>query len=204
MLIFLYRSAAHHGSHAVLKFLKVFLIVQVAVIAVSALHRMNLYQDVFGFTVLRLYVEWFIYFSLGILVLAGGSILINWPFRSFFYTTMVLGLAAFGIVASINVDRMIARENVDRFLEEGRELDINYLVHTLSPDTIPEIQRINERGDYLYQREQKEDGAFSVVHNNLGNSVVVSIKYYPKTHSWREYNFGLEEAQKVADKLPKF
>jgi len=201
MLIFFYRSAVFHGSTLVLKLLKILLIVQVGVIAMSALKRMNIYQDVFGYTVLRLYVEWFIYFCMVILALSAVSVGIDWKFRYFFYTSMLCGVVAMGIVSSINVDRMIARENVDRYLNGGKELDMGYLVFYLSIDAVPEIKRAFDAG-YVYKGTNNDlhytKDNFSEIY--LGNKFThlhrrVSGKKYmsfSQIHeSWKEFNFGV-------------
>ncbi|HAZ28903.1 MAG TPA: hypothetical protein DCY48_03980 [Candidatus Magasanikbacteria bacterium] len=155
-LVINYRSAASHGMSMAIKLLKSVFIVQVGVVAVSALHRMNVYQDEFGYTVLRLYVEWFIYFIFALLVLTLVSIFVCSSFRTFFYGVLGIGLIALVIVSSLNVDRMIARENVDRYIQEGKELDMFYLVFELSEDAEPEIQRALEQGfDMLSVLEEK-------------------------------------------------
>ncbi|MBU0661426.1 DUF4173 domain-containing protein [Patescibacteria group bacterium] len=146
MLVLFYRSSSAHGHKNLLTMLKVFLIVQVEVIAYSALHRMNLYQDAYGYTVLRLYVEWFIYLVLALLIFAAASMMTKLKFRTFFYTVLVSGIVAFTCVSLMNVDRMIAKENIDRALFEGKELDVQYLLYDLSIDTAPELKRAFDAG----------------------------------------------------------
>ncbi|PLX28560.1 hypothetical protein C0581_01480 [Candidatus Parcubacteria bacterium] len=207
MLIVFYRSAVHHGSHTLLKILKVLLVVQVGVIAMSALKRMNIYQDQFGYTVLRLYVEWFIYFSVIILTLSAVSISIDWKFRNFLYTSMVLGVGAMCIVSSINVDRVIARENVDRYINEGKELDMRYLIFDLSLDAAPEIKRAFDAG-FVYTKLGSNP---SYLVNDIekvyfGKSRIrtygrLSNKWYNHfsdiEQSWREFNFGIQKLKNL-------
>ncbi|MBT3539389.1 DUF4173 domain-containing protein [Candidatus Parcubacteria bacterium] len=207
MLIVFYRSAVHHGSHTLLKLLKILLVIQVGVIAMSALKRMNIYQDQFGYTVLRLYVEWFIYFCVIILTLSAVSISVDWKFRNFLYTSMVLGVGAMCIVSSINVDRVIARENVDRYINEGKELDMGYLVFHLSVDAIPEVKRAFDSG-FEYKGTNNDlsyrEGNFKNIY--LGNKFRhlhkrISNKDYKNfsdiKQSWREFNFGIEKLKNL-------
>jgi hypothetical protein len=226
MLIVFYRSTVFHGSTSLLKILKIFFIIQVGVIALSALKRMNLYQDEFGYTVLRLYVEWFIYFAMIILALSAVSVGIDWKFRNFLYTSMALGLVAFTVVASINVDRMIARENVDRYLNEGKELDIAYLVSDLSIDAVPEVKRAFENGFTVEASRQggaptnvPEEGRFLITKNNFSLMYFDENVVYDRggwfagigsrfsfskidrfseiSMNWREFNFGLDRLKKL-------
>lgn len=136
MMAIVYRSYSHSKAPGIITALQILLMVQVGIIAVSALKRMNLYQDAFGFTVLRLYVEWFIYFVLAVLVFAAVSIVSRLPFWKFFYGSIVAGVLALTIVASLNVDKLIAEENVRRFQQEGKSIDIPYL-SKLSVDAAP-------------------------------------------------------------------
>jgi hypothetical protein len=202
MLVFFYRSTAHHGTHKLLQFLKVLLIVQVGVIGYSALHRINLYQEAYGYTVLRLYVEWFIYFAMFILAIAAGSIVIEWRFRKFFYTAMICGVVALTAVTSVNVDNMIAKENVDRFILNGKELDIEYLVSDLSIDTAPEVVRAFEAG-YVYSERPAQfhsynrnefykyfddENARYRSHGPFSNDIILR----EVNASWMSYNMGVQ------------
>ncbi len=203
MLIFFYRSAVHHGSGFFLKFLKIFLIFQVCVVAISALSRMNLYQDQFGYTILRLYVEWFIYFSMLILLISAVSIAINWKFRNFFYTSAVFGLVALSIVTSVNVDKMNAKENVDRYINDGKELDMGYLIYHLSIDAAPEVKRAFDAG-YVYKGNNNDlhydANTFQKVYLSDQRNVHKRLKDEDKNYqnfsdikqNWKEFNFGVE------------
>lgn len=133
--------------------LKILLIIQVAVVAMSALKRMNIYQDAYGFTVLRLYVEWFIYLILAILVTWMVCLFSRVSFRGMFYTTLAIGLMALSVISLINVDGMIAKKNVDRHINDGKELDVGYLLVDLSVDVIPEVKRaiFHHQGELAFE-----------------------------------------------------
>jgi hypothetical protein len=110
------------------------------VIVCSALVRMWSYQQAYGFTVLRLVVEsaelW-----LGLvylLVIAAGTRL-GWLPR----TVVASGLAALLVLALVNPERLIVRENVVRWQHTGT-LDLAYL-GTLSPDAVPELAALPDR-----------------------------------------------------------
>jgi two-component system, OmpR family, sensor histidine kinase BaeS len=104
------------------------------VVVASALHRMHVYQEAYGFTRLRLLVDVFEGW-LGLLVLAvlagGVALRARWLPRFALLSGVValLGLALF------NPDAWIAEQNLDRYAETGR-VDWEYL-HGLSDDAVP-------------------------------------------------------------------
>jgi signal transduction histidine kinase len=107
---------------------------QTMVVVASALHRMNVYQDAYGFTQLRLLVDVFEGW-LGVLVLAvaaaGVVMRAGWLPRF----ALISGVVALLGLAAINPDAWIARQNVDRYETTGR-IDYTFL-HSLSDDAVP-------------------------------------------------------------------
>lgn len=95
------------------------------VVVVSALHRMHVYQEAYGFTTLRLSVDVFEGW-LGVVVLlvmvVGGLGHGRWLPR----LALVTGAVALLGLAVINPDAWVAGQNIDRYEETG-ELDISYL-----------------------------------------------------------------------------
>jgi hypothetical protein len=106
------------------------------VVVASALHRMDLYQEAYGFTRLRLLVDAFEAW-LGLLVLAvlaSGVALRAWWLPRFALVTGCLALLGLGLV---NPDAWIAEHNLQRYDETGR-VDWAYL-GSLSDDAVPAI-----------------------------------------------------------------
>ena len=106
-----------------------------AVVA-SALYRMSLYQQAYGYTVLRLFVDGFELW-LGLVVVlvlvAGLRLSGRWLARA-----VLVSAAAFTLVfVAMNPDAWVAQRNIDRF-EAGRSLDVLYL-STLSADATPTL-----------------------------------------------------------------
>lgn len=137
IVVSVYRSYASVARSWLVTILQTVFVAQVAVVAISALKRMSLYQDMYGFTSLRLYVEWFIYFALVLLVLAAAALITRFSFRRFAGAVLALGLVASTIISWINVDRLIAANNIARWYN-GQELDTQYLA-TLSLDAVPAV-----------------------------------------------------------------
>ncbi|WGY02064.1 DUF4173 domain-containing protein [Nocardioides sp. QY071] len=122
------------------------------VVVASALYRMDVYQEAYGFTRLRLLVDVFEGW-LGVLVLAvvvsGIGLRGAWLAR-FALISGVVGLLG---LALVNPDAWIARHNLDRYDETGR-VDWFYL-RDLSDDAVPVLAELtgNDRVCALAGRE---------------------------------------------------
>ncbi|GGL32308.1 DUF4173 domain-containing protein [Phycicoccus endophyticus] len=110
-------------------------VLTLAVVA-SALYRMDLYQDAYGFTVLRLFVDGVeLWLGLVVLLLLTAVVRLSW--RGVARTVLVSGAVfTLGFVA-MNPDGWVAARNLDRYAETGR-VDTLYL-STLSADATPVI-----------------------------------------------------------------
>lgn len=104
------------------------------VVVASALYRMHLYQEAYGFTRLRLLVDVFEGW-LGLLVaaVAAGGVALRAPWLPRF--ALVSGVVALLGLAAVNPDAWIARHNLDRYAETGK-VDWAYL-QELSDDAVP-------------------------------------------------------------------
>jgi two-component system, OmpR family, sensor histidine kinase BaeS len=136
------------------------------VVVVSALHRMQLYQQAYGFTQARLVVDVFEGW-LGVVVLAVALAgVVSWRawMARFALVTGVLGLLG---IAAINPDAWIAQRNVDRYEQTGK-LDTVFL-STLSDDALPVLSRLPEplRSQALAGRTLPDDDWLAW---NLGRS----------------------------------
>jgi hypothetical protein len=135
------------------------LLALLAVVMASALERMRLYTSEYGLTELRLYVTAF---------MAWLGLALTWSLLSLFRDRRSLFMpgaaaAGFAVVLALNVlnpDALIARTNLDRYLERGKPLDVGYL-GDLSADAAPAIaSRLDrlpndERRVYLERRLER-------------------------------------------------
>ena len=106
------------------------------VVVASALHRMDLYQQAYGFTLLRVLVDAFELWLglLVVLVLVAGARLSGW----WLPRAALVSAAAFVLVGGLaNPEAWVAQRNIDRYVATGR-LDASYLV-TLGDDALPTI-----------------------------------------------------------------
>jgi MFS family permease len=109
------------------------------VVVISAIHRMWLYQEAYGFSVQRIVViaiELWLGAVFVLIALAGIRMSAHWLPTAVLFAGVVtlLGLAA------LDPERMIADRNVDRYEQTG-QLDVEYLLR-LSSDVQPALDRL--------------------------------------------------------------
>jgi signal transduction histidine kinase len=106
------------------------------VVVASALYRMAVYQQAYGFTVLRVLVDAFEVW-LGVLVVlvvvAGVRLSARWLPRA----ALATGAAMLLAIGLANPEAWVARQNIERYEATGR-LDLAYL-STLGPDATPVV-----------------------------------------------------------------
>jgi hypothetical protein len=106
------------------------------VVVASALYRMALYQEAYGYTVLRVLVDAFELW-LGLLVVlvivAGVRLSGGWLPRA----ALLSGAVTLLVIGLANPEAWVAQRNIERFAETGR-LDLEYLA-SLGPDATPAI-----------------------------------------------------------------
>lgn len=109
------------------------------VVVASALYRMDVYEEAYGFTRLRLLVSFFETW-LGIVVamvlVAGVRLRGAWVPRA----AVLTGAAVLLALAALNPDRFIAAQNLDR-AAQGEEIDLAYL-KGLSADAAPALDGV--------------------------------------------------------------
>lgn len=129
------------GQRTALRVLLGALCLLALVVVASALHRLHLYEDAFGYTRLRLFMNVFEAWLgglVGLVLLAGLRLRARWLPRAVVATAAValLGLAV------ADPDALVAQHNVDRFAATGK-VDTAYL-QGLSADAVPAVDRLPE------------------------------------------------------------
>ena len=111
------------------------------VVVASALYRMHVYQEAYGFTQLRLLVDvfegWLGLLVLGVLV-AGLTMRAAWLPRA----ALLSGAGAVLGLALLNPDAWVAEQNLDRYDETGK-IDWTY-IQSLSADMVPALEGRSE------------------------------------------------------------
>lgn len=146
------------------------------VIVVTALHRLDLYENAYGLTMLRFYAAVFVVWVGICLVLLGGWFAVHRR-RAWFPTAAIgAGLAGLLVLNLVNAEALVVRRNVALAERFGR-FDTGYLSE-LSDDAIPELVRSLPRLDAAAQAELRNH--------------VCSVPSTPKG-SWAAWN-GSERA----------
>jgi hypothetical protein len=172
------RTAA--SDRVVVRVLLALLCLLTLVVVASALHRMSLYEQQFGFTRLRLFVS-AVELTLGaifVLLLAAGVRL-----RGRWLPRAVVALAAVAVLAlaAVNPDAYIAEQNVARYERSGR-IDVAYLA-TLSPDAVPALDRLPaDLRSCALQR--------------------VASELAERTEHWYDLNLSRERARRLVERQP--
>lgn len=148
------------------------------VILTSAYFRMSLYETAYGYTYLRVLTHSFMMFLCVLFMIAFYKI---WNERiSLLKPYIVVSIMAYMIINFANIDVLIAKNNVNRYLETGK-LDTHYLWN-LSYDSIPElVNLLNDKkvsidiNRYLFEQQR-----------------VIS-----KKQSWQSFNLSQHKAKEV-------
>ncbi|WP_058301967.1 DUF4153 domain-containing protein [Gorillibacterium timonense] len=107
----------------------------------SAYTRLSLYEDAYGYTLLRLLVHGFMLYLGALLITALVRI---WR-ESFSLPKLffAISLVAYILMNYANLDALIAKNNCDRYERTGK-IDVSYL-GTLSSDAYPALSRFQEK-----------------------------------------------------------
>jgi hypothetical protein len=130
---FTWRETARQSL--VFKTLATIIVALTGILLASALYRMLLYEEAYGFTGLRLYVQ---VFEIWLAVMFGWLLFTMWDSSQRF--AIGAFVAALGFLATMNVinpDATIVRQNFARYHQTGR-IDVDYLA-TLSEDAVPTL-----------------------------------------------------------------
>jgi hypothetical protein len=143
VLGFFARYARRIGSRddLLLKLLGGVLVILTLIVLASALKRLLLYEEVYGFTRLRVAVHASILWLTGmfcIVSIAGIRTNARWLPRG----VVIMSAVALLAFTAVRPDALIAERNVERFERTGK-IDVSYLAG-LSPDAVPALARLPE------------------------------------------------------------
>jgi hypothetical protein len=131
------RTARHEWM---LKILLGVLLLLTLVVLASALKRLLLYEDAFGFTTLRISVHAVILWLAGVLVMVMAAGLVRSAGRWLPRALLAFSAAALLTFNLSNPDGLVARWNVERYFESGG-VDLAYL-DGLSADAVPALAEL--------------------------------------------------------------
>lgn len=157
-----------------------FVIAEVMVIMYAAFQRLALYQDAYGLTTLRLYVSSFIVLLAIIFVILAIKFILS-KRNSFFAFGVFCSIAAFLVTMNLmNPDRLIAKQNIERFNQSGK-IDTYFLLG-LSSDAVPYVL------DNFNPSTEEDRELFS---NYISDK---KINLEMQTKHWESFNFSRQKA----------
>ncbi len=158
-----------------------------SVILVSALQRLLLYEDAYGFTRLRTYTHVFIFCLAALLV---GTLALQWlgRLRSFAFLSLVASVAFLLSLNVLGVDSFVANRNLSRWVE-GRELDLHYLSQ-LSSDAVPVV---------VARAGELAPGPRAALNRMLS---CASWQGSRDGEAWQSFHFSRQRARRSLSQLP--
>ena len=169
------------------KFLKIMLIIFTMIIVISAAFRMHLYEQKYGYTYLRL----FVYFTLVTEMLVLIPILSKLFGLKIdtFKTTIEIVVIMYVILNFININKIIAKNNIDKYLAdvENESVDYYYIKTRTGTDSIEEQLRIlnkSEEGLSANAQEYLANLKTSVRCNLRGYKAEYGKSYKPSFAEW--------------------
>ncbi len=157
-----------------------FLVLFTLTILFSAHLRLTLYEAAFGYTYLRILTHGFMVFLFALIIIALFKIWISRiPLKKLY---IVMSLIAYITVNYINIDRMIASKNIERYYEIG-QIDEHYL-HRLSYDSYPDLVE-------FYKQYEITPHAYTIFKKN----------YNPLNNAehWVSFNISRKNAKDALD-----
>ena len=168
------------------KIMSLLIILFTLIIIVSAFYRMNLYQETYGYTYLRIFVD-FVLITEGLISI---PIIIRLLGKKIdvLKVSIVITSFMFVILNFMNIDNFIAEKNIDRYFDDPKNsnFDMSYLCN-LGTDATAQVTRLLKADDeyivkrtenYLYEQKQSL---------NLDKM------------DWQEYNMSKKEAKEILD-----
>lgn len=176
-------------SNQYTKWMNVILAIFTGIIVISSFFRMHLYQQEYGYTYLRLAVD-FILITEMLLLIPTIVYLTNRKIHLLKISFMIV-MIMYIVANYVNFDYLIAKNNIDNYFknEQENEIDLSYLKYHTGTDAIPEITRLLNAKD---------------------SQISESVKSYlskqkrlleAEESSWQEYNCSREKAKRVLSSI---
>ena len=171
-------------GHKIRKILLFVLSIATFIMIYSSYYRMNLYENYYGYTRLRLVVYAFLLYEAIMIFLTLTNIITGKV--KLFKTAVVLAIIMFTTLNYINVDKIIVNENIKRYSVTNK-IDIDYLL-TLSYDSLPII--IEAKYDLDDYSKLRIDEHIDRLKKEILN----------KNKSWQEYDVSYNRVKDILKK----
>lgn len=181
-----------HKQKIYTKGMSILILIFTIIIIISAFFRMNLYEQEYGYTYLRLFVYYIL--ATELLLMIPCFITIIGKKIDVLKTSIIIITMMYIIINFSNIDSTIAKKNVDRYLknETEREIDISYLKRCTGTDALSELARLLEAKDE------------KIVENIVGHLYSEKIELEEEKTKWQEFNLSKHKAKEVLKELNKY
>ena len=168
------------------KIMSIVLVLLTYVIIVSSYFRMSLYEQAYGYTVLRLWV-YIILITEGILLLPTIVYILNKNIN-ILGLYLVIGISAYTLNNCVSLDRIIAENNIERYERTGK-IDLYYLQN----NNYDNLNQLRE----LYKKVEQDKEIGEIDKNNF-RFYIGRMDKKNKTNLF-EYNISKEQAKEKRD-----
>lgn len=107
-------------------------------VLLSAMHRVALYEDAYGFTTSRVYAQAYVVMLMAIVLAAACQLARGFDTPQLARQVVTISLATLVVLVYCNPDAWVARKNLDRYSRTGK-IDTRYLGRYLSADAYPTL-----------------------------------------------------------------
>lgn len=195
MGMILYGTLTRTASLLLRSMAMVFLALSV-VIAFSALHRLGMYQEVFGLTLSRFYASALVILFAAELTMTIVLIAMRLRFGQAFAIHTAMILTGLMVATGFNVEKRVVQINIDNHLAGRRALDAAY-IGDLSNDAMPAIF---ERFASLDEKTQKAIGEQWKYYEYGTQHRYDALTNRMEKKDWREFTFAAFLAQQAYTK----
>ena len=163
------------------------LVIFTFILIISAFYRMLVYEQAYGFTYLRIFVQAFMIMLFFLFVI--NIIYIWYQKLPIIKTYFIISLAIYIIMNFANVDKIIANNNINRYFETG-QIDMVYL-KGLSYDAVPEME------EFFISVKDSQDSKDKQIANEIPDYFMGRQLDLKNQKSWQSYNISRNKAENI-------
>ena len=163
------------------------LVIFTFILLISAFYRMLVYEQAYGFTYLRIFVQAFMIMLFFLFVI--NIIYIWYQKLPIIKTYFIISLAIYIIMNFANVDKIIAENNINRYFKTG-QIDMVYL-KGLSYDAVPEMN------EFLISVKDSQDLKDKQIANEIPDYFMGRQLELKNQKSWQSYNISRNKAENI-------
>ena len=163
------------------------LVIFTFILLISAFYRMLVYEQAYGFTYLRIFVQAFMIMLFFLFVI--NIIYIWYQKLPIIKTYFIISLAIYIIMNFSNVDKIIADNNINRYFKTG-QIDMVYL-KGLSYDAVPEME------EFFISVKDSQDSKDKQIANEILDYFMGRQLDLKNQKSWQSYNISRNKAENI-------